>query len=82
MNKLKYLVFTIYILASSLILLFPPFRYIYASGAYKNAGYGFLFSPPQLNSINASVDVPMLLCEFIIITTLYFFGLRISSKQN
>lgn len=44
-------------------LLFPPFQFVWT--ATISLGYGFLLSPPTHNSLPGTVDVALLLAEWI-----------------
>ncbi|MCX7173433.1 MAG: hypothetical protein NT159_05845 [Proteobacteria bacterium] len=45
-------------------LLFPPFQ-IHAPNSIFGLGYGFLLSPPKFNAVYGTVDVPLLLAEWL-----------------
>lgn len=45
-------------------LLFPPFH-IHAPNSIFGLGYGFLLSPPKFNAVYGTVDVPLLLAEWL-----------------
>lgn len=52
-----------------LMLLYPPYHVVMSGGQF-NAGYGWLFSPPDVRSApgsltRATVDVLMLLAQFL-----------------
>jgi hypothetical protein len=53
-----------------LTLLFPPFISVHPAGGYKNAGYGFIFSPPEFHWGAAVVHTGMLLTEWLAIVLL------------
>lgn len=50
-----------------LALLYPPFYIRNASGVVFNKGYSWIFDPPSMGSVSASVDVPLVLLEWVVI---------------
>jgi hypothetical protein len=46
------------------MMLYPPFH-ITIKGTEINMGYGFLFDPPKRGYLDASVNVPVLLAQWI-----------------
>ena len=49
------------------MLLFPPFQFRHYSGTMWNLGYSFLFQPPMYGSIPASVNIAMLVVQWLVI---------------
>jgi hypothetical protein len=76
MNKNQKIVISVCAIIIFLMLLFPPF-YIQLSGSIFNMGYGFILNPPLYSSsISASVDIAMLLAQWIgtlLLTAIAFF---------
>ena len=71
-------VVTFVVLAILGMLFFPPFQITYL-GTIHNMGYGFLFSPPAVRGITASIAVPILLLQMLVIIGLggalwFYFG--------
>jgi hypothetical protein len=48
------------------MLLYPPFQITYL-GTIDNMGYGFLFSPPAVRGITASIAVQILLIQMLVV---------------
>lgn len=66
MNKNQKLVLIVVLSTIVAILLFPPFHL--QSGdqtAVMNMGYSFIFSPPERNRLEATVDELMLLVQWV-----------------
>lgn len=47
------------------MLVYPPFQVVAKNGVVFNMGYGWIFDPPKRGYIAASVDVPMLLIQWV-----------------
>lgn len=52
-----------------LMTLFPPFELKYAN-IIRDMGYGFIFSPPKLGRISATVNVGLLFLQYFIVIIL------------
>ncbi|MCK0165893.1 DUF4339 domain-containing protein [Marinobacter sp. S6332] len=52
------------VLSALAMLLFPPFQVTH-QGTISNMGYGFLFSPPMIRGLTATVAVQVLLVQMI-----------------
>jgi len=48
-------------------LLFPPFHYVGGAGYTIGLGFGFLLSWPQYQGMHGTIDVAMLLAEWLAI---------------
>lgn len=57
------------VLAMLGMLFFPPFQITF-QGTIHNMGYGYLFSPPTVRGITASIAVPILLVQILVILVL------------
>ena len=64
MNLKQKLVLFAFILVTVGMMLYPPFH-ITIKGTEINMGYGFLFDPPKRGYLDASVNVPVLLAQWI-----------------
>jgi hypothetical protein len=47
------------------MFVYPPFQVIGNNGSVFNMGYGWIFEPPKRGNIGASVNVPMLLVQWV-----------------
>lgn len=47
------------------MLLYPPFQVTVKVGVVRDMGYGWIFSPPFLGGIRPSVNVPLLLAQWL-----------------
>jgi hypothetical protein len=67
MNGKRYVVFAVAIALILLTFAFPPFQDVHPYGGAKNAGYGFIFLPPQSHWAGgrSSVDTNMLLTQWV-----------------
>jgi len=62
-----------------LALLFPPFQDIHPMGGAQNAGYSFIFFPPEGEWGNSEIDVAVLLIQWIgilLISTIFTFAVH------
>jgi len=64
MNSKQKIVLSLFVLATVVMMLFPPFQ-IMIRGTEMNMGYGFLFDPPKRGTLNASVNVPVLIAQWV-----------------
>ncbi|MBT9137222.1 MAG: hypothetical protein DDT34_02310 [Firmicutes bacterium] len=67
-----------------LMLIFPPFH-VQFRGTTFNMGYAFILDPPKRGHISASVNVGMLLVQWVgtlLLTALAFFTLKSSEKSG
>ena len=64
MNSKQKLVLTTFVLVTVGMMLYPPFH-ITIRGTEINMGYGFLFDPPKRGYLDASVNVPVLLAQWV-----------------
>lgn len=64
MNKAPRTVLLVTAAVVLLMLLFPPFHFRFGKATF-NAGYEYLFDPPTRSSATATVDVAMLMAEWI-----------------
>lgn len=67
--------------AALLALLFPPFYARFPNGAVFNMGYSWLFDPPVKGSITASVDVSMVLLEWVVIAVITGVAWFVTTKH-
>lgn len=79
MNSIQKLILASIILTLILMMLFPPFH-ILLRDVEMNMGYGFLFSPPTKRNIVASVDVQVLLVQWVLVG-LVGFGVWLLTKN-
>lgn len=49
----------------AIMLLFPPFQITYPNGGVMNMGYGWLFDPPRRGAYVATVNVSMLVIQWL-----------------
>jgi hypothetical protein len=66
-----------------IMLLFPPFH-LWSEAITVNMGYAFILDPPKRNSWTASVNVGMLLVQWVgtlLLTALAFFVLKSSGRS-
>lgn len=60
------------------MLIYPPFHLVQANGVELNMGYGWIFDPPSRGYVTATVDVSMLLVQWIavlVVSALVFLTL-------
>jgi len=62
MNKKQRWVLFVSAAVIMLMLLFPPFHFVYTDRAPRNVGYGFLFDPPEGRP---TVNAVMLLVQWV-----------------
>ena len=65
MNSKQKLILFAFILITVGMMLYPPFH-IVIKGTERNMGYGFLFDPPKRSYLAASVNVPVLLAQWVV----------------
>lgn len=66
MNQVQRKILKVALGVVGVTLLFPPFNFV-TSGATFGLGFGFLFSAPLYNSYAGTVDVGLLLTEWLAI---------------
>lgn len=78
MNRNQKIVLALGACSVLLMLIFPPFH-VQLRVATDNAGYAFIFNPPEGHSLTATVNVRMLLAQWagtLAVTGLLFFALK------
>ncbi len=65
MNKRQQTILHVCIALIVAMLLFPPFHVRLANGIVANLGYGFLLDPPLRGSIAGSIDVSVLIVQWV-----------------
>lgn len=65
MNSKQKIVLFAFVLVSVGMMLYPPFH-IVIKGTEMNMGYGFLFEPPKRGYLGATVNVPVLLAQWVV----------------
>ena len=65
MNLQQKIVLCIFVLVTAGMLMYPPFQ-ITIRATETNMGYGFLFDPPKRGSLAASVNVAVLLAQWLV----------------
>lgn len=76
MNKQQKLVLVGLIAVIIGMLLFPPFHIIGPNGFVSNMGYGWIFNPPKPGYLSATVNISMLLLQWlaaVLVAVLAFF---------
>ncbi len=64
MNSKQYIVLFASVIVVVGMMLYPPFH-ITIKGAEINMGYGFLFDSPKIGYLDASVNIPVLLTQWV-----------------
>ena len=69
-------IFRLVAIAMTLMLLFPPFRFILPNGSEINLGYSFILSPPLRGSAPGSINLPLLITQagFVLVITVFALG--------
>ncbi|MBU4288784.1 MAG: hypothetical protein KKI12_11525 [Proteobacteria bacterium] len=65
MNSKQKPILLAFVIVSVGMMLYPPFH-IVIKGTEMNMGYGFLFDPPQRGYLGASVNVAVLLAQWVV----------------
>ena len=65
MNSKQKLILFASVLVTVGMMLYPPFH-IVIKGTEMNMGYGFLLDPPKRGYLGASVNVPVLLAQWVV----------------
>lgn len=72
-------------LVITLMLFFPPYQLIASNGVVYNMGYNWLITPPKKENITATVNIGMLLTQWIgvlIVGGILLFIAKTSNKNN
>lgn len=70
MNSRQRIILKLALAALILAFLFPPFYGRLANGIISNLGYGFIFDPPKFGALIGSVDIGILVVEWILIVAI------------
>lgn len=62
-NQKRVLIAALIVIAG--MIAYPPFHFIGINGVVINMGYGWIFAPPEYSGLKATVDVLMLLMQWI-----------------
>lgn len=82
MNKNQKAVLIAMIAVIVMMLLYPPFHLHYKNGVVLNMGYGWIFEPPKRGVIEATVNVPMLLVQWMGVLLVGGLGLFLTKDST